>query len=241
MKAYNSEIHLDAEGGVPSAAIWEAPLLILHDVVNAEDKLVLDFEYMDKDSKHYIDARGKLLDTTTANFSPHEIGILHWYLKTENLLLDQNGRLELVDFGRGPPSVHSRMAWLLCGPHTPMCCFEVAATTSALTSGPSDVLWLTYTGSPLFAGRTEKDQLLKSSVLWDYQPSSPGQGSAYCPNIELTLRFAPLQCLQYLILQTDPRGIDLLGCMLQLCPKARISAADACSTSGFKDVPDVFR
>src|ERR1700753_2937737 len=61
------EIHLDSEEGTPSTAIREISLMkelkhenivSLHDVIHTENKLMLVFEYMDKDLKKYMDSRG---------------------------------------------------------------------------------------------------------------------------------------------------------------------------------------
>jgi serine/threonine protein kinase len=61
------EIHLDSEEGTPSTAIREISLMkelkhenivSLHDVIHTENKLMLVFEYMDKDLKKYMDTNG---------------------------------------------------------------------------------------------------------------------------------------------------------------------------------------
>ena len=61
------EIHLDSEEGTPSTAIREISLMkelkhenivSLHDVIHTENKLMLVFDYMDKDLKKYMDTHG---------------------------------------------------------------------------------------------------------------------------------------------------------------------------------------
>ena len=61
------EIHLDSEEGTPSTAIREISLMkelkhenivSLHDVIHTENKLMLVFDYMDKDLKKYMDTQG---------------------------------------------------------------------------------------------------------------------------------------------------------------------------------------
>ncbi|OJZ80093.1 hypothetical protein ASPFODRAFT_65951 [Aspergillus luchuensis CBS 106.47] len=200
------EIDLDAEGGVPSAAIREVPLLkrlihenilTLHDVVHAEDKLVLVFEYMDKDLKRYIDARGSPLDTATAKSLVYQLlrgisfchgnGIVHRGLKPGNLLLDQNGRLKLADFGLDRA-------------------FGIPISTFS-----NDVVTLWYRCPDVLLGSLTHNTSIDS-----------------CPsNYRTCFPLCSPQGLQYLIPQIDPSGIDLLEQMLQLRPEAHISASDA--------------
>lgn len=62
------EIHLDSEEGTPSTAIREISLMKelkhenivgLWDVIHTDNKLMLVFEFMDKDLKKYMDNHGK--------------------------------------------------------------------------------------------------------------------------------------------------------------------------------------
>ncbi|GKZ58802.1 cyclin-dependent kinase 5 [Aspergillus niger] len=245
------EINLDAEGGVPSAAIREVSLLkrlihenilTLHDVVNAEDKLVLVFEYMDNDLKRYIDARGSPLDTATAKslvyqllrgiFFCHENGIVHRDLKPENLLLDQNGRLKLADFGLGrafgiPISTFSNDVVTLWYRSPDVLLGSRTHNTSIDIWSVGCIMAEIYTGSPLFTGTTEEDQLLKIFHIRGTPTELSWPGISQLPQYRTGFPLCSPQDLQYLIPQIDPSGIGLLEHMLQLRPEARISAADA--------------
>lgn len=112
------EISLDSEEGAPSTAIREISLMKelrhenivrLHDVVHTENKLMLVFEYMDKDLKKYMDELGGplplpqiksfLFQLLRGIAFCHDQRVLHRDLKPQNLLLNSRGQLKLADFG----------------------------------------------------------------------------------------------------------------------------------------------
>ena len=116
------KIRLESEDeGIPATAIREIALLKclthssvveLMDVVHHEAKLYLIFEYLEKDLKQFMDARGhqnralpndmltsymyQLVDGVAFC---HSNGILHRDLKPQNLLIDTHGHLKIADFG----------------------------------------------------------------------------------------------------------------------------------------------
>ena len=257
------EIHLDAEEGAPSTAIREVSLLrrlthenilTLHDVVNTEDKLVLVFEYMDKDLKRYIDAQDGPLDTATiksfvyqllngVSFC-HENGILHRDLKPENLLIDQNGRLKLADFGLGrafgiPISTFSidvvtlwyRPPDVLLGSRT--------YNTSIDIWSAGCIMAEMYTGRPLFPGTTNEDQLVKIFRLMGTPSERTWPGISQLPEYKSDFHIYATQDLSLIIPQMDAIGMDLLNRMLQLRPEMRISATEALQHPWFHDLPQI--
>jgi serine/threonine protein kinase len=83
----------------------------LYDVIHTETKLVLIFEFCDRDLKKYMDAhgdRGALDPVTVRSFMYqllkgtafcHENRVLHRDLKPQNLLINRKGELKIGDFG----------------------------------------------------------------------------------------------------------------------------------------------
>ncbi|RAH62053.1 negative regulator of the PHO system [Aspergillus piperis CBS 112811] len=252
------EINLDAEEGAPSTAIREVSLLrrlthenilTLHDVINVEDKLVLVFEYMDQDLKRYIDTQNSPLDTVTARSFVyqllrgvsfcHENGILHRDLKPENLLLNQDGRLKLADFGLGrafgiPISTFSNDVVTLWYRPPDVLLGSRTYNTSIDIWSVGCIMAEMYTGSALFAGTTNAEQLLKIFDIMGTPTELTWPGVSQLPEYRNDFPPRSPQSLQQIIPSLDPVGVDLLERMLQLRPEARISATEALNHPWFQ-------
>ncbi|GAT27267.1 serine/threonine-protein kinase Pef1 [Aspergillus luchuensis] len=245
------EINLDAEEGAPSTAIREVSLLrrlthenilTLHDVINVEDKLVLVFEYMDQDLKRYIDTQNSPLDTVTARSFVYQL------LRERHLTSRPEAR---------EPTPQPGWATKTCGFWTGPCVGIPISTFSndvvTLWYRPPDVLlgsrtyntsidiWSVgcimaemYTGSALFAGTTNAEQLLKIFDIMGTPTELTWPGVSQLPEYRNDFPSRSPQSLQQIIPSLDPVGVDLLERMLQLRPEARISATEALNHPWFQ-------
>ncbi|EHA26466.1 hypothetical protein ASPNIDRAFT_36108 [Aspergillus niger ATCC 1015] len=240
------EINLDAEEGAPSTAIREVSLLrrlthenilTLHDVINVEDKLVLVFEYMDKDLKRYIDTHGGPLDAATAKSFVYQL--LRGVSFSREPTTQSDGRLKLADFGLGrafgiPISKFSSDVVTLWYRPPDVLLGSRTYTTSIDIWSVGCIMAEIYTGSALFTGTTNADQLLKIFNIMGTPTELTWPGVSQLPEYRNDFPPCSPQSLQQLIPSLDPVGIDLLGRMLQLCPEARISATDALNHPWFQ-------
>lgn len=113
------KIELESEG-IPSTALREICILRnlrhpsvieLKDVICSDNKLYLVFEYLDIDLRKYLESvpemapldssliRSLMFQLLDGMTYCHAKRIMHRDLKPQNLLLDQQGRLKIADFG----------------------------------------------------------------------------------------------------------------------------------------------
>lgn len=259
------EIHLDSEEGTPSTAIREISLMkelkhenivTLHDVIHTENKLMLVFEYMDKDLKKYMDARGDRgqLDTPTikrfmqdllkGTAFCHENRVLHRDLKPQNLLINTKGQLKLADFGLArafgiPVNTFSNEVVTLWYRAPDVLLGSRTYNTSIDIWSAGCIMAEMYTGRPLFPGTTNEDQLQKIFRLMGTPSERTWPGISQLPEYKGNFPSYATQQLHILLPQVDSLGLDLIGKLLQLRPENRISAPEALRHSWFNDLPPI--
>ncbi|KAF7619829.1 negative regulator of the PHO system [Aspergillus flavus] len=257
------EIHLDTEEGTPSTAIREISLmkelqheniLSLYDVVHTENKLMLVFEYMDKDLKRYMDTygnRGQLEPGIIKSFvyqllrgvaHCHENRILHRDLKPQNLLINTKGQLKLADFGLArafgiPVNTFSNEVVTLWYRAPDVLLGSRSYNTSIDIWSIGCILAEMYTGRPLFPGTTNEDQLLKIFRVMGTPSEISWPGISKFPEYKPDFPVYATQDLRQVVSRIDHLGVDLLRRMLQMRPEMRISAASALKHAWFNDIP----
>ncbi|MCJ1243123.1 negative regulator of the PHO system [Trapelia coarctata] len=256
------EIHLDSEEGTPSTAIREISLMkelkhenivSLHDVIHTENKLMLVFEYMDKDLKKYMDSRGdrgQLDYITIKSFMfqllqgiafCHENRVLHRDLKPQNLLINNKGQLKLADFGLArafgiPVNTFSNEVVTLWYRAPDVLLGSRTYNTSIDIWSAGCIMAEMYTGRPLFPGTTNEDELQKIFRLMGTPSERSWPGISQFPEYKPNFHVYATQDLRAILPQVDQQGLDLLGRMLQLRPEMRISAKDALQHPWFRDL-----
>jgi len=247
------KIRLENEDeGVPSTAIREITLLkevvhpnivTLHDVIMQEARLYLVFEFLSMDLKKHLDSfpEGKGMDSpdvksflyqmTDAIVFCHQRRIIHRDLKPQNLLIDNKGTIKLADFGLArafgiPLRVYTHEVvtlWyrapevLLGGQRysTPVDVWSIACIFAEM-----------FTGSPLFHGDSEIDQLFRIFRTMGTPTEDIWPGVTSLPDYKANFPSWKSNVLESLVpqLEHDVHGLELLKKMVIYDPNRRISA-----------------
>lgn len=260
-------IRLEAEDeGIPSTAIREISLLKelkhqnivrLFDVVHAEKKLTLVFEYLDQDLKKYLDVcegglkmnivKSFLLQLLAGVAHCHHHRVLHRDLKPQNLLINREGELKLADFGLarafGIPvrsythevvTLWYRAPDVLLGSRkysTPVDIWSVGCIFAEMVNG-----------TPLFTGTSEEAQLdtIFRHLGTPNEMTYPGISELPDWRDNFPQYEAP-KSLSELVPKLEASGVDLLKSMLTYDPSQRITAQDAKNHKFLSSLPASMR
>ncbi|KAJ2338273.1 negative regulator of the PHO system, partial [Coemansia erecta] len=256
------EIQLDPEEGAPSTAIREISLmkeldhenvLKLLDVVHTETKLMLVFEYMDKDLKRYMDSMGNhgALPAQTIKVLMyqmlkgikycHDMRVLHRDLKPQNLLINARNQLKLGDFGLAravgiPVNTFSNEVVTLWyrAPDVLLGSRSYSNTIDIWSAGC--IMAEMVTGRPLFAGSSNDDQLIKIFRIMGTPSEATWPGVSRLPNWKSNFPPYPPQRLEQHLPQMDAFAIDLLKKMLVYDPNLRWEASRCLTHPYFQDL-----
>lgn len=187
-----------------------------------------------------------LLQLLSATNHLHSHWILHRDLKTSNLLLNNRGQIKLADFG---------LARYTADPAPPLTQLVVTLwyrapelLLGAITYGFEIDIWSIgcifgelLTRNPLLQGKNEIDQLSKIFELLGVPTEETWPGFRRLPNAK-SLTFPKTSGTTGSLLRTrfpllTNAGVDLLGSMLKMDPKARITAEDAMRHPFFSEEP----
>uniref|UniRef100_A0A2P2I4W5 Cyclin-dependent kinase 2-like n=1 Tax=Hirondellea gigas TaxID=1518452 RepID=A0A2P2I4W5_9CRUS len=248
------KIRLDGESdGVPSTALREITLLkeLAHpnivqliDIIIAEQKLYLVFEFLNQDLKKLFDSRrvyGGLPTALVQSYMKqliegiyycHANRILHRDLKPQNLLIDDKGAIKLADFGLARAFclpvrayTHEVVTLWYRAPEILLGARTYCTTVDIWSLGCIFAEMITC--KPLFPGDSEIDQLFRifrtlgtpDQHSWPDVVKLPDYKSTF-PKWTVNSKDSIAGILKRL----DPQGQDLLGRMLTYDPRQRISS-----------------
>ncbi|KAF9039149.1 CMGC/CDK/CDC2 protein kinase [Panaeolus papilionaceus] len=258
------KIRLEAEDeGVPSTAIREISLLKelkddnivrLLDIVHADQKLYLVFEFLDVDLKRYIETGNQnrtpitlpIVKKFTHQLSSgllfcHAHRILHRDLKPQNLLIDRRDNLKLADFGLarafGIPMrtyTHEVVTLWYRAPEVLLGARHYATAIDMWSVG-CIFAEMAMQGQPLFPGDSEIDQIFKIFRILGTPSEDSWPGVSTLPDYKPSFPQWSRQDLARVVSTLDEHGLDLLKNTLTYDSAKRISAKRALQHPYFAD------
>jgi serine/threonine protein kinase len=245
--------------GVPSTAIREISILreLMHpnvvdlkEVVHANSKLYLVFEFLDQDLKKYMDVVGKKIRPMIKSYLYqllegitfcHRRRILHRDLKPQNLLIDKRGTLKLADFGLArafgvPIRTYTHEVVTLWYRAPEILLGGKQYTTAVDIWSIGCIFAEMFMGGALFPGDSEIDELFRIFRLLGTPTEKTWPGVSQFRDFKATFPQWSPQSLSSILPDMEPEGLDLLSQMLVYEPGKRISSVAALRHPYFDDL-----
>ncbi|KDR72874.1 hypothetical protein GALMADRAFT_252193 [Galerina marginata CBS 339.88] len=258
------KIRLEAEDeGVPSTAIREISLLKelkdenivkLLDIVHADQKLYLVFEFLDVDLKRYIETGNQNRTPITLQIVKkfthqlnsgllycHSHRILHRDLKPQNLLINSRDNLKLADFGLarafGIPLRTYTHEVVTLWYRAPEVLLGSRHYSTAIDMWSVGCIFaeMAMQGAPLFPGDSEIDQIFKIFRILGTPNEDLWPGVSGLPDYKPTFPQWSRQDLARIVSVLDENGLDMLKRTLTYDSAKRISAKRALVHPYFAD------
>jgi cyclin-dependent kinase len=258
------KIRLEAEDeGVPSTAIREISLLKelkddnivrLLDIVHADQKLYLVFEFLDVDLKRYIEMgnqnRRPITLSIVQKFTHqlnsgllycHSHRILHRDLKPQNLLIDNRDNLKLADFGLsrafGIPMRTYTHEVVTLWYRAPEVLLGSRHYSTAIDMWSVGCIFaeMAMQGTPLFPGDSEIDQIFKIFRILGTPNEEVWPGVSTLPDYKPTFPQWSRQELSRIVTTIGEDGLDMLKKTLTYDSAKRLSAKRALQHPYFAD------
>eukprot|EP00040_Diaphanoeca_grandis_P039230 m.258475 g.258475 ORF g.258475 m.258475 type:complete len:300 (+) comp36622_c0_seq1:83-982(+) len=255
------KIKVEAEDeGVPSTAIREISLLKelnhptivrLIEVIHAEAKLYLVFEFLDQDLKKFMDSQPNGIDKMLIKSYMYQLlkgiefchshRILHRDLKPQNLLIDKNGNIKLADFGLarafGIPVrtyTHEVVTLWYRAPEILLGVRQYACPVDIWSLGT--IFAEMTTRRPLFPGDSEIDELYRIFRIFGTPTEATWPKVSELPDWKPTFPSWKAKTLSDSVPSLDAIGVDLLQKMMFYEPGRRITAKAGLMHPYFRDL-----
>ncbi|GLT51738.1 hypothetical protein SLA2020_251290 [Shorea laevis] len=255
--------HRKGETGLPPAALREIKILFslkhpsvlnVKEVVKGEaGDFYMVMEFMEQDLCQFLNSRkqglstaevkGLMLQLLEGVSYLHQNKVLHRDLKTSNLLLNNEGKLKICDFGLscrerndGKPLTSLVVTLWYRAPELLLGTKQYSKEIDVWSVGC--ILAELLKKEPLFKGKSELDQLNSMVNVLGTPTVKNWSGLSSLPGVSnITFAKQPENKLRQKFPVLSNSGLDLLQKLLTYDPRRRITAKSALNHSWFREFP----